>query len=74
MEVEDHDTQLKAIDMMLRMHGAYAPKDPKEAAHFGVKLVIIDVPRPQLGVRMPDIKPGDLPPVSASGNRYKPEK
>jgi hypothetical protein len=74
VELEDHDTQLKAIDMMLRMHGAYAPKDPKEAAHFGVKVVVIDVPRPQLGVFMPDIKPGDLPPVSASGNRYKPEK
>ena len=74
VELEDHDTQLKAIDMMLRMHGAYAPKDPKEAAQFGVKVVVIDVPRPQLGVFMPDIKPGDLPPVSASGNGYKPEK
>ena len=41
VELEDHDTQLKAIDMMLRMHGAYAPKDPKEAAHFGVKVVVV---------------------------------
>jgi hypothetical protein len=30
VELEDHDTQLKAADMMLRMHGAYAPKDPAE--------------------------------------------
>jgi hypothetical protein len=44
------------------------------AEQHGVKVVIVDVPRPQLGVWMPDIKPGDLPPVSASGNRYKPEK
>jgi hypothetical protein len=44
------------------------------AEQHGVKVVIIDVPRPQIGVWMPDIKPGDLPPVSASGNRYKPEK
>jgi hypothetical protein len=32
VELEDHDTQLKAIDMMLRMHGAYAPKDPNQLA------------------------------------------
>jgi len=74
VELENHDTQLKALDIAFRLHGAYAPKDPKDAAQFGVKVVIIDVPRPQLGVFMPDIKPGDLPPVSASGNRYKPEK
>ena len=41
VELEDHDTQLKAADMMLRMHGAYAPKDPKEAAHFGVKVMLL---------------------------------
>jgi len=68
VELEDHDTQLKAIDMMLRMHGAYAPKDPKEAAQFGVKVVIIDVPRPQHGVFMADIGPGDpLPPLPSNG-------
>jgi hypothetical protein len=44
------------------------------AEQHGVKVVIIDVPRPRIGVWMPDIKPSDLPPVSASGNRYKPEK
>src|SRR6478672_3188742 len=64
VELEDHDTQLKAIDMMLRMHGAYAPKDPQEAAHFGVKVVVIDVPRPQHGVFMADIGPGELPGAS----------
>jgi hypothetical protein len=59
---------MQAIETMLKMHGAYAPKDPKEAAHFGVKVVIIDVPRPQLGVWMPDIGPGDpLPPLPSNG-------
>jgi hypothetical protein len=62
VELEDHETQLKAADTMLRMHGAYAPKDPAEAAQFGVKVVVIDVPRPQRGVYMPDIGPGPLPP------------
>jgi hypothetical protein len=73
VELEDHDTQLKAIDMMLRMHGAYAPKDPQEAAHFGVKVVVIDVPRPQHGVFMADIGPGELPGASGS-NGHKPGK
>jgi len=68
VELEDQDTQLKAIDMMLRMHGAYAPKDPKEAAQFGVKVVMVDIPRPQVGVFMPDIGPGDpLPPLPSNG-------
>jgi hypothetical protein len=30
---------------------------------FGVKVIIVDVPRPQLSVWMPDVGPGDpLPP------------
>ena len=76
VELEDHDTQLKAIDMMLRMHGAYAPKDPKEAAQFGVKVVIVDIPRPQVGVWMPDVGPGDpLPPLPSKGfNEHKPQE
>jgi hypothetical protein len=36
--------------------------DPKEAAQFGVKVVVIDVPRPQHGAWMPGIGPGDLLP------------
>jgi hypothetical protein len=31
------------------------------AEQFGVKVVVIDVPRPQIGVWMPDIGPGDDP-------------
>jgi hypothetical protein len=69
VDLEDHGTQMQAIDTMLKMHGAYAPKDPKEAAQFGVKVVIIDVPRPQHGVYMPDVGPGDpLPPLPSNGS------
>jgi len=68
VEMEDNAAQLNAIDKMLRMHGAYAPTDPREAAQFGVKVVIIDVPRPQIGVYMPDVGPGQLPPVSPKPN------
>ena len=41
---------MQALDTMLKMHGAYAPKDPKEAAPFGVKVIVVDIPRPQRGV------------------------
>jgi len=70
VELEDQDTQLKAIDMMLRMHGAYAPKDPKEAAQFGIKVVIIDVPRPQHGTFMADVGPAKVP----RSNGHKPHE
>ena len=28
------------------LHGSYAPRDPKEAAQFGVKIIRVDIPRP----------------------------
>jgi hypothetical protein len=45
------------------------------AEQHGVKVVIIDVPRPQIGVWMPDIRPGDaLPPLPSDGsNGRKPQ-
>jgi hypothetical protein len=73
VDLEVHGTQMQAIDTMLKMHGAYAPKDPRELAQFGVKVVIIDVPRPQHGVFMADIGPGELPGASGS-NGHKPGK
>jgi hypothetical protein len=60
IDVENLDVRDRALDKAFRLHGAYAPKDPKEAAQFGVKVVIIDVPRPQHGVWMPDVGPGAI--------------
>jgi hypothetical protein len=60
---------MQAIDTMLKMHGAYAPKDPRELAQFGVKVVIIDVPRPQHGTFMPDVGPAKLPPSGSNGRK-----
>jgi hypothetical protein len=54
--VDALETQIRALDMALLLHGSYASRDPKEAAHFGVKVIIQDirgVPRPPI-----DIKPG----------------
>ena len=73
IDVENLDVRDRALDKAFRLHGAYAPKDPKEAAQFGIKVVIIDVPRPQHGVFMPDVGPGQLPGASGS-NGHKPGK
>jgi hypothetical protein len=73
VELEDHDTQMKAADIMLRMHGAYTPKDPAAEAQFGVKVIIVDTPRPQRGVIMKDIGPGDPLPLLPS-NGHKPQE
>jgi len=76
VELEDHDAQLKAIDIMLRMHGAYAPKDPKEAAQVGVKVIVLDMPRPTPGAITDDIRPGQpiiLPPRNGR-NGHKPQE
>ena len=69
IDVENLDVRDRALDKAFRLHGAYAPKDPKEAAHFGAKVVIVDIPRPQIGVFMPDIGPGQLPALLAKNSK-----
>jgi hypothetical protein len=41
------EIQLAALKELFRLHGSYAPCDPKEAATFGVKVVVLDMPRPK---------------------------
>jgi len=62
--------------MMLRLQGAYLPRDQQEPAHFGVKVIIVDVPRPRRdGVIIPDIGPGDpIPVLPPPTNGHKPEE
>ena len=43
---EDLDIQMQAIHRIFQLRGSYAPKDPKEAARYGVKIIKIDIPRP----------------------------
>lgn len=54
--MDDNQAQLIAMDKAFMLHGSYAPRDPKEAAQFGVKMIIQDV-RGSLVPPM-DIKPG----------------
>jgi hypothetical protein len=60
-KVEALNIRLDALDMAFRLRGSYAPRDAEAAAQVGVKVIIVDVPRPQRGVWMPDIGPGPLP-------------
>jgi excisionase family DNA binding protein len=36
-----------ALDTAFKLRGSYAPRDPKEAAQFGVKVIVVDVVYPK---------------------------
>jgi hypothetical protein len=44
--VDALETQIRALDLAFLLHGSYAPRDPKEAAQFGVKIIIDDLGGP----------------------------
>ena len=35
-----------ALDTAFKLRGSYAPRSPKEAEQFGVKVIVVDIPRP----------------------------
>jgi len=45
-KVEALAIRLNALKELFLLHGSYAPRDPKEAAQFGIKVVVVDIPRP----------------------------
>jgi hypothetical protein len=53
--VSDNDARLKALEMAFKLRGSFVQPDPKLAEPTGVKYVILDMPRPQRGVTMPDV-------------------
>ena len=53
--------RLSALENAFKLRGSYAPRDPAEAAQFGIKVVVVDIPRPP---KMIDV----------SGNGHKPEE
>lgn len=57
--MDDNMAQLYAMDKAFLLLGSYAPRDPKEAAQFGVKVIINNLGLIRDG-SMPvmDIKPG----------------
>jgi hypothetical protein len=78
--MDDNQAQLIAMDKAFMLHGSYAPRDPKEAAQFGVKMIIQDV-RGSLVPPM-DIKPGmqipanilEVAPISAENGSKNDKK
>jgi len=44
--VQALETQTRALDMAFLLHGSYAPRDLKEAAQYGVKIIRVEIPRP----------------------------
>jgi hypothetical protein len=74
--VPDNDTRLRALETAFKLRGSYPSAHEEEAIQTGVKVIILDMPRPQRGVVMPDVKPGDIPTIAeqAARNGAKPEK
>jgi hypothetical protein len=35
-----------ALRTAFELHGSYAPRDPKEAAQYGVRIINVDLPHP----------------------------
>jgi hypothetical protein len=66
VDVEDNSTRKDALDIALRMHGAYAPRDADPNQANGVRVIIMDMPRPRLPLG--DLPPGADPTIPTNGN------
>ena len=65
-KVEALAIRLNALKELFLLHGSYAPRDPAEAAQFGVKVIVLDMPRP------PKHKQNLV--IDVSGNGHTPTK
>ena len=59
-----------ALDTAFKLRGSYAPRDPKEAEQFGIKVVVVDIPRPPKHHPAIDLDPvgNDKPPSDNNGH------
>jgi hypothetical protein len=68
--LDDNTIQFRAMVQAFLLHGSYAPRNQKEAEHFGVKVIVQDVcrtPRPPI-----DLKPGmDVPELPEQANETR---
>ena len=52
-----------ALDTAFKLRGSYAPPDPKEAEQFGVKVIVVDIPRPKReAINVMPVKSNGTPP------------
>ena len=56
-----------ALRTAFELHGSYAPRDPKEAEQFGVKVVIDDLPGPPGEARTIRVISSGKPPADSNG-------
>jgi hypothetical protein len=59
-----------ALDTAFKLRGSYAPRDPKEAEQFGIKVVVVDIPRPPKHHPAIDVQPSGngKPPSGNNGH------
>ena len=59
-----------ALDTAFKLRGSYAPRDPKEAEQFGVKVIVMDMPRPPKHHPAIDVEPSGngTPPTDNDGH------
>jgi hypothetical protein len=48
-----------ALDTAFKLRGSYAPRNPKEAEHFWIKVVVVDMPRPPKMIDAPTDNNGE---------------
>ena len=56
VNVAARSIRLSSLRTAFELHGSYAPRDPKEAEQFGIKVVVVDIPRPRRNAI--DVTPG----------------
>jgi hypothetical protein len=71
--VPDNDTRLRALETAFELRGSYSSVPHEDAAQTGVKMIVIDIPRPQRGVVVPDVLAPAQPPKHVIGNGHKPD-
>jgi hypothetical protein len=49
--------RLTALKELFLLHGSYAPRDPKATEQFGIKVVVVDIPRPPKHHAAIDVEP-----------------
>jgi hypothetical protein len=62
--------RLSSLRPAFELHGSYAPRDPKEAEQFGIKVVVVDIPRPPKHHPAIDVQPSGngKPPTDNNGH------
>ncbi len=62
------EIRLAALKELFLLHGSYAPRDPKEAAQFGIKVIVVDIPGPARETINITPKPNGTPPADNNGH------